>query len=150
MPSRPPEHHLPIPLFPLCLQNTSAIRDRLRGPCDALIYFLRFLRFLRNDLSEKTLNGSRWLEQAKDINPQSKSSSRLSSLCSTQRHKGVVRQTLPYYGERNPCVAGNPVSHHQSPTTKYARTAASCSCARSAIRATRSQCGVPQPGRVPL
>src|SRR5918992_253389 len=54
MPSRPPEHHLPIPLFLLCLQNTSAIRDRLRGPCDALIYFLRFLRFLRNGLGVKT------------------------------------------------------------------------------------------------
>src|SRR5919112_422536 len=53
MSSGPLEHHLPIPLFPLFLQNTSAIRDRLRGPCDALIYFLRFLRFLRNGLGVK-------------------------------------------------------------------------------------------------
>ena len=66
MPSAPPEHHLPIPLFPLSLQNTSAIRDGQRGPCDALIYFLRFLRFLRNGLGVKTSDGSRWLDQVKD------------------------------------------------------------------------------------
>src|SRR5215217_3410829 len=35
MPSGPLEHHLPSPLFTLCLQNTSAVRDRLRGPCAA-------------------------------------------------------------------------------------------------------------------
>jgi hypothetical protein len=68
-----------MPLFPLCLQNTSAIRDRQRGPCDALIYFLRFLRFLRNDLSVKTSDGNSWLEQAKDNHLQSKSSNRLPS-----------------------------------------------------------------------
>jgi hypothetical protein len=107
-------------------------------------YFLRFLRFLRNDLSVKTSDGISWLGQAKDAPARSKSSSKLPSFCSTQRHNGAPRQTLPYYGERNPCVAGNPVSHHQSPSTKYARTAASCSCASSVIRARRSQCGVPQ------
>ena len=48
------------PLFPLCLQNTSTIRDRQRDPCDALIYFLRFLRFLRNDQSLKTTDGGSW------------------------------------------------------------------------------------------
>src|SRR5215211_6031664 len=86
MPSVPLEHHLPIPLFPLCRQNTSAIRHPLRGPCGALLHFLRFIRFLRNDLSVKTSDGSRWLDQVKDGHAQSKSSSKLPSLCSTQPH----------------------------------------------------------------
>jgi hypothetical protein len=47
------------------------------------------------------------------------------------------------YGEGNLC-AGDPVSHHHRLRTECARPAASCSCARSVIRATRSQCGVPQ------
>jgi ATP-dependent Clp protease ATP-binding subunit ClpC len=43
----------------------------------------------------------------------------------------------PYcYGERNVCVPGDPVSHHQSLRAEY--TAASRSCAKSAIRARRS------------
>src|SRR5215203_6600529 len=87
MPSGPLEHHLPIPLFPLCRQNTSAIRDRLRGPCDALIYFLRFSRFLRNGLGEKTSDRGRWLDRVKAAHAQSKSSSKLPSLCTTQPHK---------------------------------------------------------------
>jgi hypothetical protein len=45
----------PCPLFPLCSQNTSTIRDRQRGPCDALIYFMRLLRFLRGDLNVNNL-----------------------------------------------------------------------------------------------
>ena len=99
MSSGPLEHHLPIPLFPLCLQNTSAIRDRLRGPCDALIYLLRFLRFLRNDLSEKTSDGSRWLDQVKDAHAQSKSSSKLPSFCSTRPHiNGVFDKPFPTMG----------------------------------------------------
>jgi hypothetical protein len=48
--------------------------------------FMRFLRFLRNDLSVKTSDGSRWLDQVKDAYAQSKSSSKLPSLCSTQPH----------------------------------------------------------------
>src|ERR687890_815300 len=109
MSSGPSEHHLPIPLFSLCLQNTSAIRDgQQRGPCGAPIYFLRLLRFLRNGLGVKTSDGSRWLHQVNAAHAQSKSSSKLLSLCSTQRYNGALRQTLPYYGERNPCVAGNP------------------------------------------
>src|SRR5919112_2735744 len=87
MSSGPSEDHLPIPLFSLCLQNTSAIRDRLRGPCDALIYFLRFLRFLRNGLGVKTSDWwGRWLDQVNAAHAQSKSSSKLLSLCSTQPH----------------------------------------------------------------
>src|SRR5215218_4146702 len=49
---------------------------------------------------------------------------------------------LLLWGEKT--CAGDPVSHHQSPSTKYARPAASCSCARSVRRARRSQWGVPQ------
>ena len=52
--------------------------DALRR-CDALIYILRFLRFLRNDLSVKTSDESRWLDQPKDAHAQSKSSSKLPS-----------------------------------------------------------------------
>ena len=56
-----------LSLFPHFLQNTSAIRDGQRGPRDALIYFLRFLRFLRNSIGVKTSNWwGRWLDQAKD------------------------------------------------------------------------------------
>jgi hypothetical protein len=62
-----------------------------------------FLRFLRNDLSVKTSDRGRRLDRVKDAHAQSKSSSKLPSLCSTQRHNGALRQTLPYYGERNLC-----------------------------------------------
>jgi hypothetical protein len=98
--------HLPIPHFPLCRQNTSTIRDRQRDPCDALIYFLRFLRFLRNDLSVNTSDWGRWLDRVKDAHAQSKSSSRLPSLCSTQRHNGALQQIPPYYYGRETCVPG--------------------------------------------
>jgi hypothetical protein len=47
---------------------------------------MRFLRFLRNGLSVKTSGGISWLDQAKDAHAQSKSSSKLLSLCSTQPH----------------------------------------------------------------
>jgi hypothetical protein len=99
MPSGPLEHHLPIPLFPLCRQNTSAIRDRQRCPCDTLIYllrFLRFLRFLRSTLSLKTVEWwGRWLDQAKDAPARSKSSNRLRSLCSTRLDiNGLFAQVL--------------------------------------------------------
>ena len=101
MPSAPPEHHLLIPLLPLCRQYVYTIRDDRRGYFDALIYLLRFIRFLRN-LTWRLLDIGGWLEQAKDAHGQSKSSSKLPSLCSTQRYNGAPRQTLPYYGERNP------------------------------------------------
>src|SRR5918993_2205703 len=84
MPRAPPEHYS---LFPLCRQNTSAIRYHLRGLFDALIYFLRFLRFLRNGLGAKTSDWwGRWLHQVNAAHAQSKSSSKLPSLCSTQPH----------------------------------------------------------------
>jgi hypothetical protein len=144
MPSRPQEHHLPIPLFSLCRQNTSAIRDRLRGPCGALISFLRFLRILRNGLSVKTSDwgAGGWirpktpLREAR-VGVSSPPSAPLNGITE------LFDKPFPTLG-RNPCVAGNPVSHHQSPSTMYARTSASCSCARSVIRSRRSQCGVPQ------
>ena len=108
------EHHLPLPLFPLCRQYVYTIRDDRRGLFAALVYFLRFLRFLRSTLSLKTSDWwGRWLDQVKDAPAPSKSTNRLPSLCSTQRHNGALRQTLPYYGERNLC-AGDPVSHHRS------------------------------------
>jgi hypothetical protein len=46
--------------------------------------------------------------------------------------------------EKATCVPAGPVSHPQSLRTEcnYSRTTRSC--ARSVIRATRSQCGVPQ------
>src|SRR5215211_2503450 len=79
--SGPPEHHLPIPS--LLHRYISTIRDDRRGLFDALLHFLRFLRFLRNGLGVKTLDGSRWLDPVKVAHGQSKSSSRLPSLCST-------------------------------------------------------------------
>jgi hypothetical protein len=132
MPSRPPEHHLPSPLFPLCRHYAYTTRDRQPGPCDALIYFLCFLRFLRNGLGVKTSDWwGRWLDQVNAAPERSKSSSRLSSLCSTQPTKGALRQTPPYFHGEGNLHAGGPVSHHQSLRTECARTAASCSCARS-------------------
>jgi hypothetical protein len=77
--------------------------------------FLCFLRFLRNDLSVKTSDGSRWLDQVKDAHAQSKSSSRLPSLCSTQRHNGALRLTPPYfYGEGNLYPGGSCKSSTES------------------------------------
>jgi hypothetical protein len=97
MSSGPLEHHLPILLFPLCRQNTSTIRDGQRGPCDALLHFLRFLRILRNGLGVKTSDWwGRWLHQAKDNHLQSKSSTKLLSLFSTQPHiNGFWDKPLP-------------------------------------------------------
>jgi hypothetical protein len=56
------------------------------SPCDALIHFLRFLRFLRNGLGVKTSHGGRWLDRVNAAHAQSKSSTKLLSLCSTQPH----------------------------------------------------------------
>jgi hypothetical protein len=82
------------------------IRDRQRDPCDALLHFLRFLRFLRKDFSVKTSDGSRWRDQAKDAPAQSKSSNRLPSLCSTQPHiDGLFAQVLTPM-RRETCVPG--------------------------------------------
>src|SRR5215213_8682414 len=97
----------PNPLFPLCRQYVYTIRDDRRGLFDALIHFMRFLRFLRNDLSEKTSDGSRWPEQAKDNHLQSKSSNKLPSLCSTQPpSNGLLDKPLPTSMERATCVPG--------------------------------------------
>ena len=148
MPRGPSEHHLPIPLF---RQNTSGIRDRLRGPCGVLIYFLRFLRFLRNSLGVKTSDwGGRWLDQAKDAPAGSESRSELPSLCCTQLHISGPPTNPSLLLWRGQPVSGGPVSHHQSLRAECARTAASCSCARSVRSATRRQLSFPQPGRMPL
>ncbi len=57
---------------------------------------MRFLRFLRNDLSVKTSDRGRWLDRVKDAHAQSKSSSKLPSLYSTQPHiKGFLDKPLP-------------------------------------------------------
>jgi len=144
MPSGPLEHHLPIPLFPLCRQYAYIIRDDRRGLFDSLIYFLRFLRFLRNDLSVKSSDWGRWLDQAKDAPAQSKSSNRLPSLCSTQPHiDGLFAQVLTTMG-RATYVPGDPVSHHHSLRAECTYNRTTRSCARSEIRARRSQCGVSQ------
>jgi hypothetical protein len=45
--------------------------------CGVLLHFLRFIRFLRGDLSEKTLHGISWLDQADAVFAQSKSSTKL-------------------------------------------------------------------------
>jgi hypothetical protein len=102
MSSGPPEHHLPIPLFPLRLQNTSAIRDGQRGPCGALIYFLRFLRFLRN-LSLGIVRYLGWPEQANDNHPQSKSSSRLPFSAPLNGITELFDKPLLLWGEKPVC-----------------------------------------------
>src|SRR5918994_690568 len=77
MSSGPLEHHLPIPLFPLCRQYVYTICDDRRGLFAALIYFLRFLRVLRNGLGVKTSDWwGRWLHQVKVAPAYSKSSSK--------------------------------------------------------------------------
>jgi hypothetical protein len=79
---------------------------------------MRFLRFLRNDLSVKTSDRGRWLHQVNAAHAQSKGSSKLPSLCSTQPHiKGPLRPGTYYDGESNLC-AGNPVSHRESLRTQ--------------------------------
>ena len=50
---------------------------------DALIYFVRLLRFLRNGLGVKTSDWwGRWLDQVNAAHAQSKSSTKLLSRCS--------------------------------------------------------------------
>jgi gluconate kinase len=72
---------------------------------------MRFLRFLRNDLSVKTSDRGRWLHQVNAAHAQSKSSSKLPSLCSTQPHiNGFLDKPLPTSMKRATC-AGDPVSH---------------------------------------
>jgi hypothetical protein len=102
------------PLFSLCRQYVYTIRDDRRGLFDALIYLLRFSRFLRNGLGVKTSDWrGRWLHQVKDAHGQSKSSSKLPSLCSTQPHiKGFLDNPLPTSMERTTSMPGDPVSHH--------------------------------------
>jgi hypothetical protein len=140
--SGPLEHHLPIPS--LLHRYISTIRDDRRGLFDALIHFLRFLRFLRNDLSVKTSDGISWLDQAKDNHPQSKSSSRHPSICSTQPHiEGLFAQVLTTMG-RATYVPGDPVSHHHRLRTECTYSRTTRSCARSVIRARRSPCDVLQ------
>jgi hypothetical protein len=86
----------PYPPLLLCRQNTSAIRDRLRGPCDALIYFLRFIRFSRSNLRVKTSDWGRWLHQVNAAHAHSKSSTKLLSLCSTQPHRNRLFVQVTY------------------------------------------------------
>jgi hypothetical protein len=78
---------------------------------------MRFLRFLRNDLSVKTSDRGRWLHQVNAAHARSKSSSKLPSLCSTQPQINGLFDKPYYYGERNLC-AGDPVSHHHSLRTE--------------------------------
>jgi hypothetical protein len=142
MPLGSPKHHLPIPS--LLHRYISTIRDDRRGLFDALIHFLRFLRFLRNGLGVKTSDGSRWLDQVNAAPARSKSSSRFPSLCSTQPHiKGLLSQVLITVG-RATYVPGDPVSHHHRLRTECTYSRTTRSCARSVIRARRIQCGVPQ------
>ena len=93
------------PLFPLCLQNTSTIRDRQRDPCDALIYFLRFLRFLRNDLRVETSDWwGRWLNRPQT--PMHKARVAVGSPPSAPlncTYKGLFAQVLTTMG-RETCV----------------------------------------------
>jgi hypothetical protein len=85
MPSGPLEHHLPIPS--LLHRYISTIRDDRRDLPDALIYFVRLLRFLRNGPGVKTSDWwGRWLHPVNAAHAQSKSSSKLHSHCSTQPH----------------------------------------------------------------
>jgi hypothetical protein len=132
----------PHPLFPLCRQNTSTIRDLLRGPYDALIYFLRFLRFLRNDLSVNTSDWGRWLDQVKDAPARSKSSSRLHS-SAPLNHITELFDNPPTMG-RETLVWGDCACPWFSDSGDDLQDPPARSCARSVIRARRSQCGVPQ------
>src|SRR5215207_8305714 len=74
---------------------------------------LRLLRFLRRNLRAKPSDWrGRWLDQVKDAHSQSKSSSRLPSLCSTQPHiTELFDKPFPTMG-RATYVPGDPVSHH--------------------------------------
>jgi|SRR3954462_10769482 len=114
--------------------------------CGVLLDFLRLLRFLRSTLSLKSSHRwGRWLDKANAAHAQSKSSSGLPSLCSTKRHTGALfDKPLPTSMERATCVPGDPVSYPQSARTECTYSRTTRSCARSVIRARRSQCGVPQ------
>ena len=106
-------------------------------------HFLRFLRFLRI-LTWRLLDLGGWPEQAKENHLQSKSSSKLPSLCSTQPHiNGLFAQVLTTMGLET-CVPGDLVSHPQSLRTECTYSRTTRSCARSVRRAKKSQCGVPQ------
>ena len=103
-------------------------------------HFLRFLRFLRNDLGVKTSYWwSRWLDQAKDAHAQSKSSTKLLSLYSTQPHK----RKLPTNSSLPP-QRGQPVCRGSCKSSPQAESRVHYSCARSVRSATRRQLSVPQ------
>jgi hypothetical protein len=86
-------------------------------------YFLRFLRFLRNDLSVITSDWGRWLDRVKDAHAQSKSSSRLPSLCSTQPHIDGLFDKPYYYGEGNLCAGGSCKSSPQAENRVHVQSA---------------------------
>ena len=145
MSSGPLEHHLPIPLFPLCRQYVYTIRDDRRGLFAALVYFLRFLRFLRSTLSLKTSDWwGRWLDQVKDAPAQSKSSNKFPSLCSTQPHIRGSSTNPSLLLWRGQPVCRGPVSDQQSLRTECTYSRTTRSCARSVRSATRRQLSVPQ------
>jgi hypothetical protein len=141
----------PYPLFPLCLQNTSAIRDRLRGPCDALLHFLRFIRFLRSDLVYRLRIGGvgGWI-RAKT--PMDKAGVAVGSPPSAplNRTKEVFDKPLPTSMGRETLVWGGCARPRFSDSGDDLQDPPACSCARSVRSATRRQLSVPQPGRVPL
>jgi hypothetical protein len=58
-------------------------------------------------------------------------------------HKRALRPGPYSYGERNPCVTGNPVSHPQNLRTECMDSRLT-QLRKSVISARRSQCGVPQ------
>jgi hypothetical protein len=99
---------------------------------------MRFLRFLRNDLSVKTSDGSRWPEQAKDAHGQSKSSNRLPSSAPLNRITELFDKPFPTMGRTTLVCRGSCMPPPESESRVHH------SCARSVIRARRSQCGVPQ------
>ena len=77
--------------------------------------FMRFLRFLRNDLSVKTSDENSWLNQVNDAYAQCKSSNRPPSLCFTQPHlKGLLRPGTYYDGESDLCAEGSCKSSPES------------------------------------
>jgi|SRR5215203_233420 len=121
------------------------------GLFDALISFLRLIRFLRNGLGVKTSDWwGRWLHQVKDAHGQSKSSSKLPSLCSTQPHiNGLFAQVLTTMG-RETLVCRRILQVITVGSEPGARTASPRSCARSVISATRLHFSAPQPCGVPL
>jgi hypothetical protein len=125
-------------------QYVYTIRDRQRGPSEALIHFLRFLRFLRN-LSMEIVRFRRVAGSGQRRLCARQESNRLPSLCSTQPHiDGFWDKPLPTSMERATCVPGDPVSHHHRLRAECTYSRTTRSCARSVLRERRSQCGVPQ------